>query len=243
MQFEAAESHLRAVVSSRAGVTIRAEAASMLARCAVVSGGGSADVILDALASLADRAGATGPRALARTGLRRVDARRDRSAAAFSVERTSAAVSGSGARSPRVRGGRGNPHRPGAVDPGRAGASRSRRSGGRARRRVAAVRASRTRVSWLCTRCDSRSAMSSRSDCSTSDWRGRVGRVTRPGRASSTASAPRSRSRGDRFTTPRSRPRPACDWSRNSILRSCSSSRWRLSCTSSAESSTPPASS
>lgn len=53
MQFEAAESHLRAVVSSHAGVTIRAEAASMLARCAVVSGGGSADVILDVLASLA----------------------------------------------------------------------------------------------------------------------------------------------------------------------------------------------
>ncbi len=53
MQFEAAESHLRAVVSSGAGLTIRAEAASMLARCAVVSGGRSADGVLDALASVA----------------------------------------------------------------------------------------------------------------------------------------------------------------------------------------------
>jgi hypothetical protein len=53
MQFEAAEAHLRAVVSSRAGVDTRAEAGSMLARCAAVSGGRSADVTFDALASLA----------------------------------------------------------------------------------------------------------------------------------------------------------------------------------------------
>jgi DNA-binding CsgD family transcriptional regulator len=53
MQFEAAEAHLHAVVSSGADLNTRAEAASMLARCAVVSGGGSAEVIFDALASLA----------------------------------------------------------------------------------------------------------------------------------------------------------------------------------------------
>ena len=54
MDFESAETHLRAVVSSQADVDTRAEAASMLARCTVVSSGRSSwDVIFDALSSLA----------------------------------------------------------------------------------------------------------------------------------------------------------------------------------------------
>ena len=54
MHFESAETHLRAVVSSRADLGTRAEAASVLARCAVVSGGRSSrDMIFDALSSLA----------------------------------------------------------------------------------------------------------------------------------------------------------------------------------------------
>jgi DNA-binding CsgD family transcriptional regulator len=52
MQFEGAEAHLRAVVSSGVDLNTKAEAAAMLARCAVVSGGRSADVIFDALESL-----------------------------------------------------------------------------------------------------------------------------------------------------------------------------------------------
>ena len=54
MQFEAAEEHLRAVVSSTADLATRAEAASTLARCAIVSGGRSAEVAVDALSSLAE---------------------------------------------------------------------------------------------------------------------------------------------------------------------------------------------
>jgi DNA-binding CsgD family transcriptional regulator len=54
MHFESAETHLRAVVSSRVDLDTRAEAASMLARCTVASGGRSSwDMIFDALSSLA----------------------------------------------------------------------------------------------------------------------------------------------------------------------------------------------
>ena len=54
MQFEAAEGHLRAAVASSAGLTTRAEAASLLGRCAIVSGGGSAQAALDALTLLVE---------------------------------------------------------------------------------------------------------------------------------------------------------------------------------------------
>ncbi len=54
MQFEAAEEHLRACLASDASLATRAEAASTLARCAVVSGGHSAEAAIEALASLAD---------------------------------------------------------------------------------------------------------------------------------------------------------------------------------------------
>src|SRR5439155_22830656 len=44
MRLESAEEHLRAVVSSTADLATRADAASTLARCTIVSGGRSADV-------------------------------------------------------------------------------------------------------------------------------------------------------------------------------------------------------
>jgi DNA-binding CsgD family transcriptional regulator len=53
MKFEAAEEHLGASLTSGARLTTRADAASTLARCAVVSGGRSAAAAVDALASLA----------------------------------------------------------------------------------------------------------------------------------------------------------------------------------------------
>ncbi|MFZ0089236.1 MAG: AAA family ATPase [Solirubrobacteraceae bacterium] len=54
MQFEAAEQHLQACLQSAADLTTRADAASWLARCAIVSGGHSAEAAVQALASLAD---------------------------------------------------------------------------------------------------------------------------------------------------------------------------------------------
>jgi len=53
MQFEAAEEHLRACLASDGELRTRADAASALARCAIVSGGRSAEVAVDALVSLA----------------------------------------------------------------------------------------------------------------------------------------------------------------------------------------------
>lgn len=53
MQFESAEEHLRAAVASGATLATQADAASWLARCAMVSGGRSAEAAVDALESLA----------------------------------------------------------------------------------------------------------------------------------------------------------------------------------------------
>jgi DNA-binding NarL/FixJ family response regulator len=61
MRFEEAEDHLSAVVSSSADLAIRAEAASTLTRCALASGGRSADVAFDALSSLATELAAPDP--------------------------------------------------------------------------------------------------------------------------------------------------------------------------------------
>jgi len=55
MQFEAAEEHLHSALTSGAEPMIRAEAASTLGRCAIASGGRSAEAAVDALASLADQ--------------------------------------------------------------------------------------------------------------------------------------------------------------------------------------------
>ncbi|HEY1276279.1 MAG TPA: AAA family ATPase [Thermoleophilaceae bacterium] len=55
MQFDAAEEHLRAAVISSAEPTVRADAASTLGRCAIVSGGRSAEAAVDALALLTDQ--------------------------------------------------------------------------------------------------------------------------------------------------------------------------------------------
>jgi len=55
MQFEAAEGHLQSVLASGADPMIRAEAASMLGRCAIASAGRSAQPAVDALGSLADQ--------------------------------------------------------------------------------------------------------------------------------------------------------------------------------------------
>jgi DNA-binding CsgD family transcriptional regulator len=52
MEFESAEAHLRAAVASDAGPATRAQAASWLARCAVVSGGRSAEAAIAVLESL-----------------------------------------------------------------------------------------------------------------------------------------------------------------------------------------------
>jgi DNA-binding CsgD family transcriptional regulator len=54
VQYEAAEEHLRAALASGASLTARADAASWLARCAIVSGGRSAEAAVDALASLGE---------------------------------------------------------------------------------------------------------------------------------------------------------------------------------------------
>jgi DNA-binding CsgD family transcriptional regulator/tetratricopeptide (TPR) repeat protein len=53
MQFEAAEEHLRAALASGATLATRADAASWMGRCAIVSGGRSAGSAADALSSLA----------------------------------------------------------------------------------------------------------------------------------------------------------------------------------------------
>lgn len=53
-QFEAAEQHLRACLASSADPLTRAEAASWLARCAIVSGGQSAESAIEALVSVVD---------------------------------------------------------------------------------------------------------------------------------------------------------------------------------------------
>jgi DNA-binding CsgD family transcriptional regulator len=54
MQFEAAEEHLHSALTSGEPM-IRADAASTLGRCAIASGGRSADAAVDALASLAEQ--------------------------------------------------------------------------------------------------------------------------------------------------------------------------------------------
>ncbi|MGB0093272.1 MAG: histidine kinase [Solirubrobacteraceae bacterium] len=53
MEFEAAEKHLHAALTSGAKLTPRADAASTLGRCAIVSGGRAAETAADALTSLA----------------------------------------------------------------------------------------------------------------------------------------------------------------------------------------------
>jgi len=55
MDFAAAETHLGAALTSGGALTARAEAASVLGRCAIVSGGRSAQTAADALRSLGER--------------------------------------------------------------------------------------------------------------------------------------------------------------------------------------------
>ena len=54
MRFDSAEEHLRQVVDSPAAVDLRAEAASMLMNCAIVSGSRASDAAFDALSSLSE---------------------------------------------------------------------------------------------------------------------------------------------------------------------------------------------
>jgi DNA-binding CsgD family transcriptional regulator len=61
MQFEAAEEHLRAALASGAALATRAVAASWLARCAIVSGGRSAQAVAGGLDSLAGELWPTDP--------------------------------------------------------------------------------------------------------------------------------------------------------------------------------------
>jgi DNA-binding CsgD family transcriptional regulator len=60
-EFAAAEESLRAALASDAGPEIRADAASTLARCAIVSSGAGAEEAADALASLAEELRAADP--------------------------------------------------------------------------------------------------------------------------------------------------------------------------------------
>src|SRR5262249_31507546 len=53
MQFDAAEQHLRAALEASASAATRADAASALGRCAVVSGGHGAEIAFEALQALA----------------------------------------------------------------------------------------------------------------------------------------------------------------------------------------------
>ena len=53
MQFEAAEEHLESALTSTGEPMVKADAAATLARCAIASGGRSAETAVDALASLA----------------------------------------------------------------------------------------------------------------------------------------------------------------------------------------------
>ncbi|HEY2201050.1 MAG TPA: LuxR C-terminal-related transcriptional regulator, partial [Solirubrobacteraceae bacterium] len=53
MRFDAAGEHLRAAIGASTELARRAEAASILARCAIVSGGRSADVVFDTVSALA----------------------------------------------------------------------------------------------------------------------------------------------------------------------------------------------
>jgi DNA-binding CsgD family transcriptional regulator len=55
MQFEAAEEHLSSALTSGGEPMTRADAASALGRCAIASGGRSAEAAVDALAALADQ--------------------------------------------------------------------------------------------------------------------------------------------------------------------------------------------
>ena len=61
MEFDAAQEHLEACLASGAQLTTRADAASTLARFAIVSGGESAQATADALASLAQELGTLDP--------------------------------------------------------------------------------------------------------------------------------------------------------------------------------------
>ena len=61
MQFEGAEEHLRAALASGATLATRADAASSLGRCAIVSGGRSAEAAAHALSSLAGELWAADP--------------------------------------------------------------------------------------------------------------------------------------------------------------------------------------
>ena len=240
MQFEAAEEHLRAALASGAALTTRADAASTLGRCAIVSGGRSARAAADALTSLAEELRPADPGALARARL-------------LSCWRSQRLSRNCASASPRNCSAFGT--RPGATQvsrPWRAstapmssfcGESPPRPRWKKCRRRSRlACRAARspTLRCWRCWRCGSASGMSWLTGCWTPRWNVPAGRATRPGRASSTRSAPRSRWRRVRCTMRRSRPRPGCCWWRSRISSRCSSSRWRSPCTSSAERWMPP---
>lgn len=61
MRFDSAEEHRRQVVDSPAAVDLRAEAASMLMNCAIVSGSRASDAAFDALSSLSEELAALDP--------------------------------------------------------------------------------------------------------------------------------------------------------------------------------------
>ncbi len=108
-EFAAAAESLRAALASDAEPEIRADAASTLARCAIVSSGAGAEEAADALASLAEELQRHRSRSLARARLRAADAQHDAAAAARRPPRHARSVPPPSARTRRVRGRRRHP--------------------------------------------------------------------------------------------------------------------------------------
>ena len=124
MQFEAAEEHLRAALASGADLTTRADAASMLARCAIVSGGRSAEAAVDALASLGEELRPLDPERSLELGSELLIVTTGGRAAARAPRRAPAALRRAGARPSRLRGGGADPRAPRSGSPREARPSR-----------------------------------------------------------------------------------------------------------------------
>ena len=238
MQFEAAEEHLQACLASGASLTTRAQAASVLGRCAIVSGGRSADAAGEALASLAEELGPLDPE-------RSLELRSELLMVATTVPSLRAGVPEHLRRFRDQAEGRPEFEAVATIH----GAQEQFMAGGSAAAAVAEVEAAlaaglppsaQTTAGLLALQCcGSGSGTTWRSGSSMSRWKAPVARATRRDRASSTGSAPRSRWRRGRFTTRRSRPRPGCSSCGNRISPCCSSSPWPWSCRSSVAMSRP----
>ena len=229
MQFEAAEEHLRACLTSGADLPTRADAAATFARCAVVSGGRSAEAAADALATLGDE-------------LRPVDAERalelgsELVTLAIGVPRLRGLLAGQLQRFRAEAAGHPGFEAVARIYDAHAAAVARRLCGDRSggdpggpRRRPAAGDGDERRPSGALHAARRASGTRWRCGCSTRRPSRPGARATRPVRASSTSTARRSRSRTGRCTTRRSRPTPGCGWSTSATSCSRCCSRWRSS--------------